>query len=88
METERPQGIDPEVHKKVEMLLENHPRLDYLMAYCLVKTPIERLKEIHAEGKQMKPPEDFLEKASLTIERPEEKKMETINELFSNTEIN
>lgn len=82
MNTEKPDNVDPEVHKKVEMLLENHPRLDYLMAYALIMTPLERLKEIHAEGKKIEPPKDFLEKASVTIEKPEEKKMDTINEII------
>ena len=92
MDIEKPNEVDMETHKKIEMLLEEYPRLDYLMAYCLIKTPLDRLKEIHAEAKKMEPPKDFLEKASLTIEKPEEKseekKLESINELFSNTEIN
>ena len=50
METEKPQGVDPEVHKKVEMLLENHPRLvDNRKIKFLMKKKSDSVREVRED---------------------------------------
>ena len=74
-EVDQSTKISPETHAKIEEILKEHPKLDWLMAYALVTTPIERLREIFKEGKTVDehgPQPDFLKNAVVTIERNNE----------------
>ena len=84
-EVDQSTKISPETHAKIEEILKEHPKLDWLMAYALVTTPIERLREIFKEGKTVDPPPDFLKNAVVTIEKDNEPPSGSaeFNKLFS-----
>jgi len=69
-----PHAMTPEMVKKCELIMKEHPKLDFIMAYCLASTPIERLREIFAEKVDIKPQEDFVEKSKVTIKNHNEDK--------------
>ena len=56
---------DRPTYAQVNEFLKERPKLDYLMAYTLLSM---KDKDLSKYQKEVKPPEDFMEKAKVSIE--------------------
>lgn len=82
--------LPPETQLLIENIMTQYPKLDYLMAYLIATTPVEKLKTYLCDKKEI--PKDFAERCKVTIEKGEAPKpyidLETINEEFSKNSLN